>query len=92
MGYDGIRVFLITSHGLKKTPGKTNGLGEDENPVKLQKPCTGSYELYFKRRTRNFPLQTHRKQHDLAIKLTGLSMLYTGLHHAVLPYATVGLI
>lgn len=33
---------------VEKTPGKTPGLGEDENPVKLQQPSTCSYELYFK--------------------------------------------
>jgi hypothetical protein len=30
------------------TPGKTPGLGDDENPVKLHQPGTCSYELHFK--------------------------------------------
>jgi hypothetical protein len=36
MGYDETRVSLVISYGLNKTPVKTPGLGEDENPVKLQ--------------------------------------------------------
>lgn len=40
MGYDRTRFFYQVTWLKKKTPGKTPGLGEDENPVKLQQTCT----------------------------------------------------
>ena len=66
MGYDRTRVFLIRLHGFEKTPG----LGEDEKPVKLQQ----QYLYIFFKRTRGFPIQTQRKQHDWTIELTELAL------------------
>lgn len=45
MGYDGNSVFGIRSHGLKNSPGKTPGFGEDENPVKLRQPVLVSHQF-----------------------------------------------